>query len=298
MSLSAYRFIDPYLLASLSDLQLVAQRVVDGFMLGRHQSPHAGAGLEFSQYRSYEPGDDLRRIDWKTYARSDRFFVRESEVETSISVRIILDSSASMSYREGQLSKLDYGRFLAACLGYLGYRQGDAVGLLSANTEAVQELPPDRGSSHWHRFLGRLEAIDPQAKWPSWQTLQGRLEANRLRQMVILISDLYQHDDELESALRKLAVQHEVLVFHLMGQRELDFSYRGSFRFRDLETGQALDVDTDQVRDTYHQKLSDYLRRLRREFAEQGVSYELLRLDQPLDAALRSFLERRRARES
>ncbi len=292
---SNFQFVDPHLLASVSDLKLLAQRVVDGFLLGLHHSPRAGLGQEFSQYRSYEPGDDLRRVDWKTYARSDRFYVRECEVEAGIAVRVVLDASASMAYAEQGFAKLDYARFLAACLGYLCHRQRDALGLVAASGERIDELPPRLGRPHWHRFLRLLEEVRASDRWPPWRRLETRLLETGPRQLIVVVSDLYEHGDEWGEALRKLAVRHEVLVFQLMGGQELDFPFRGSLSFRDLETGQRMEVDAAAARQDYLARLDLQLRGQRRRLADLGIQHQLLRLDQPLEAGLRGFLERRAA---
>ena len=166
MSVSAYRFIDPRILAAIADLPLLAKTVVEGFMLGVHQSQRPGAGQEFNQYRSYQPGDDLRRVDWKTYARSDRFYVRESEVETSIGVRFLLDASASMAHTDGAIVKFDYARFLVAALGYLAYQQGDMIGCHSLPENHASVLPSKRDHQQLHRFLHHLEKLEPGGAWP------------------------------------------------------------------------------------------------------------------------------------
>ena len=294
MSVSAYRFIDPHILAAISNLPLLARTVVDGFMLGAHQSPRPGAGQEFNQYRSYQPGDDLRRVDWKTYARSDRFYVRESEIETSVTVRFILDASASMAHRDRGLVKLDYARFLIAALGYLAHQQGDAIGLYSLPENGAVALPPKRDHQQLHRFLHQLEKLEPAGVWPEWQQVENIFASAPMRELVIVVSDLHERREEITAALTKLrALKHEVLLFQLLGRNEVDFTFAGEVTFQDLETGEKLPVNTEAARASYRQTVQQHLGALARKWRQQDVGYELLVLDQPLDHALRRYLTQR-----
>ncbi|MGH7491085.1 MAG: DUF58 domain-containing protein [bacterium] len=294
MSVSAYRFIDPHVLAAISNLPLLAKTVVDGFMLGAHQGPQPGAGQEFNQYRSYQPGDDPRRVDWKMYARSDRFYVRESEIETSITIRFILDASASMLHADGELVKFDYARFLIAALGYLAHRQGDAIGLHGVPEGDTPSLLPKRDHQQLHRFLHDLEKLTPSGRWPEWQKMAHSFSTAPGRELIIVVSDLHEHGHEIATALSKLrALKHEVLLFHLLGRNEIDFTYTGEVAFQDLETGQTLPVNTATARAGYRQALQRYLLTLPRKWREQDVAYELLALDRPLDFALRRYLTQR-----
>ncbi len=294
MSVSTYRFIDPHILAAISDLPLLAKTVVDGFMLGAHQSPRPGAGQEFNQYRSYQPGDDLRRVDWKMYARSDRFYVRESEIETSVAVRFVLDASASMAHADGAIVKFDYARFLVAALAYLAYQQGDAIGLLSLPANAASALPPQRAHQQLHRFLHQLEQLTPSGTWPEWKQMEPIFAATPMRELIIVVSDLHQYHAEISTVLGKLrGLKHEVLLLHLLGRNEMDFTYTGEVTFQDLETGQTLPANTEAARGEYQKAMREYLLALPREWREHDIAYQLLALDQPLDLALRRYLTQR-----
>ena len=289
----SYRFIDPTALAALHDLDLVARTVVDGFMYGVHQSRMPGAGLEFSQYRSYQPGDDLRKLDWRLLARSDRYFIRESETETSITVRIVLDASRSMAHEEGGVSKFDYARFLAASLAVLAHRQGDAVGLYALSAGAARVVRPDRTQQHLHRILHELEKLDPAGVWPQWREVEAALLPADGRGITVIISDLHQHAQEIRAAARTLtALRHEVLIAHLVGRQELEFGYEGIVTFEDLETGGQVDVDTgsEQVKAAYLTALEREHRDQMEGFAERRIDYGRFLIDQPLDDALRKFL--------
>jgi len=294
MPVSSYRFIDPHILAAISDLHLLAKTVVDGFMLGANQSPRPGVGLEFNQYRSYQPGDDLRLVDWKMYARSDRYYVREADIETSITVRFILDASASMAHEDRGLMKFDYARFLVAALGYLAHTQGEAVGLEIINDAAVTQLPPKRDQQQLHRFLHELERVHPQGVWPDWKKLEGIFTATQKREMIVFVSDLHEQCDEIFAALSKLsALRNEVLFFHLLGRNEIDFNYEGFLTFEDLESGQTLQVDTARARTAYLDNMQQKLRCLKQALHDENISYTLFTLDQPLDFALRQYLTQR-----
>lgn len=259
-------------------------------MYGVHPSRLPGAGLEFSQYRSYQPGDDPRRVDWKLYARSDRYFVREAEIETSVTVRLLVDASESMAHAEDGVSKFDYARFAAAALALLAHRQGDAVGLWAIRDGAIRTIPPLRHHHHLHRLLHDLEQLAPGGTWPSWERLEGLLTIGG-RGLVIVLSDLHERAREITTVAAKLAaLRHEVIVFHVIGRVELEGGWHGVLTFEELETGRRVEVDSDTARPAYLAALERELERVRRALEERGVTYARLVLDQPLDLALRQFI--------
>ncbi|MCG8603387.1 DUF58 domain-containing protein [bacterium] len=294
VSVSSYRFIDPLILSTISNLQLIAKTVVDGFMLGVHQSPKLGAGLEFNQYRSYQPGDDPARIDWKMFARSDRYFVRESEVETSVAVRFVLDATASMVHEDSGFSKFDYARFVVASLSYLADSQGDAVGLYALNANRLVELPPRRDHQNLHRLLHRLEDLVPVGEWPKWSEWEGYFSDSQQRDLIIFVSDLHEKKAEIREALARLSsLKHEVLLFHLLGENELSLDYPGFVNFEDLETGETVEVDPIKIRDDYSYALQSWIDELSQAAHDHRITYEMLAMSQPLDFALRSYLKQR-----
>lgn len=294
MSVSAYRFIDPHILAAVADLPLLAKTVVEGFLLGAHQSPRPGTGQEFNQYRSYQPGDDLRRVDWKRYARSDRFYVRESEIETSIAVHFILDASASMAHADDKIVKFDYARFLLAALGYLAHQQGDMIGVHILPENQALSFPPKRDQQQLHRFLHVLEKLEPHGSWPAGEKIEGIFAAAPRRELVIVVSDLHEHEQEISRVVTRLrALQHEVLLFHLLGRNEIDFSYAGDVSFQDLETGRTVAVSAEAARADYQRALQRHLHAHARKWREHDIACKLLVLDQPLDFALRGYLTQR-----
>lgn len=293
-TVSNYRFIDPHVLAAISDLHLLAKTVVDGFMFGANPSPLSGAGLEFNQYRSYQPGDDLRRVDWKMYARSDRHYVREAEVETSITVRFVLDASASMAHTEAGIKKFDYARFMLAALGYLAHQHGDAIGLEALSEVATAPLPPKREPQQLHRFLHELERLEPRGAWPQASHWRRLLETAQRRELLVLVSDVHEYEHEITDALAKFrALKNEVILFQLLGRDEVEFRHEGFLTLEDLETGRTIEIEGTRVRQTYHTAMQNRLAEVRSTLQDHDIAYELFLLEQPLDFALRRYLTQR-----
>jgi uncharacterized protein (DUF58 family) len=228
------------------------------------------------------------------YARSDRFYVRESDVERSVTVRLLLDASASMAHQDGPLSKFDYARFLAASLGYLADRQGDLLGFQAVHDGAVTGLPSRQRQHQLSGLFATLESLEPSGAWPEAADLERQMGFGRGREIVVLISDLYERSDEIRGLLSRLrALRHEVLVLHLLGRNELDFTFEGDVQFEDLETGALVSGNAAALRGVYLTNLDRDLALWRRELLGRGIAYELLPLDQPLDFALKGFLRRR-----
>lgn len=291
------RFIDVTTLVALRDLELAARTVVEGFLFGTHPSRRTGPGIEFSQYRTYQPGDDLRRVDWKLYARSDRFFIRESDIETEVTIRLVLDASASMLHEEGGLSKFDYARMLVAALAYLGTGQGDAVGLhILRDAGDPMSVQPQHGPSTLPRILHALEETSAEGVWPRWDVVRQPFAAVRQREVVIVVSDLHEKEGEIQEAVQHInTLKNEVLIVHLLGPRELDLDYGGVRTFEDLETGQTVLVDTDRAKAAYQQAVEERLDVLEDNLREQGIDYYRATIDQPLDHMLRTYLTSRQS---
>ncbi|HWA57301.1 MAG TPA: DUF58 domain-containing protein [Gemmatimonadales bacterium] len=290
----AYRFVTASTLALVRDLELAAHIVVDGMMLGQHTSRRAGAGFEFSQYRSYQPGDDLRRLDWKLLGRSDRYFVREAETETSVTVRILLDATGSMAHEEAGVSKLDYARYLAAALMLLAHRQGDAVGLYVLGDGRAVTHRPRREPSHLHRLLHELERIQPAGRWPVWSALERAVTPDAERGITIFLGDFHERGDEIRAAVKRLAgARHEVICFQVLGDVERAFAYRGTITLEELETGRRLDLVAEESRDLATATLEQQLRDLRYAVEESGAALVPCLLAQPFEGPLREYLGRR-----
>lgn len=286
----AHRYLSPKTLATLKNLNLIAKTVVDGLMLGLHQSHRSGAGLEFSEHRPYQPGDDVRRIDWKLAARSDKFFSRESEAETSVGVRILLDATASMRHEEDGISKFDYARWLAAALAYLAHRQGDAVELCAIQNQIIY-LPARQDKRQLQKIFNALETLVPQGRWAERSQLESLVSRSKTRQITAFISDMHEQSDEILSALKAYStLKNDVLLFHLVGAKELDFDYEGDIEFEDLETGEIVGANAQSVKARYQAAMRSRLQTLEESMRAERIDYQRFIVQEPLDEALRKFL--------
>lgn len=293
----ATRFIDPNVLSRISTMELRARSVVEGFVSGLHRSPYKGFSVEFMSYRPYIPGDDLMHLDWKLYARTDRYYVKEFEDETNTALRILLDVSGSMEYASDGLTKRTYASYLAASLAYLAIRQRDAAGITFFDEKIVEHIPPRSTRGHLHAILQYLETIGPGARTEVSKPLHELAEQQRKRGFVVLISDLLDDPDAIVDGLRHFRYQnHEVMVFHVMDPRELDFDFSDLVEFEDMETGDTMLVASEAVREAYLENLERFKATLRRECGLLNIDYALLPTDQPLDFALFEYLAARARR--
>jgi len=296
------RFIDPRTLARVKDLPLIAKTVADGFLHGLQQSHQRGVGIEFSQYRQYEPGDPLSRIDWKLFARSDRYFVREAERESEISMWFVLDASASMSLASeshpDSWSKFEYGRHLLATLSYIGQKQGDHVGMLALSSERQQLFPPASGERHWHRMLQQLAQVECGHTFPQPQLIKATIDRLQKNSLVFIISDFYQISNELHEFIKQVSAGHtEVVALQLQCEDELTFPYKGAIRFEDLETKEQVLVSASTARETWRTALEKHQQQLQRSLRKQQISLNTININQPMDQALYDFLiSRQKAR--
>lgn len=290
-------FLDPEVVANLGSMELRARAVVEGFLLGLHRSPWTGFSAEFSEYRQYMPGDDLSSLDWKVYGRSDRFYVKRFEEETNVDCRILLDVSASMSYRSGAVSKLQYGSYLAAALAWLMNRQRDAVGLLTFDERVVTNVPVGARPGHLRRILVALEQVRVGRRSNVSQALNALASAMRRRGMVVLISDLLDDPDAVVAGLKHLKFRgSEVIVFHVLDPAELQFPFERATRFQDLETGREVTTVAGEIRDGYVREMERMAARYGRELRLAGIEYCRVQTVQPLDGALREYLATRSRR--
>ena len=294
MAAPAIRLLTPAALAALNDLELIARTVVEGYLSGRHLLPQAGAGIEFAQYRSYDPGDDLRRIDWKVFARADRFYVRQSEVERDVTVRFLLDATGSMAHRDGDISKLDYARMLVAALAYLADRQGDRLALHLVTGDACVDVLP-RGRRPLMQLLHALAQVEAAGRWPDFANLEGHLVTGRARELMVVVSDLYDDQAGMETTLRNLrALGHEIMVLQLAARNELEFDFSGDVVFRDLETGEEIAGNAAAMRSSWDAALAAEHEKWKQELLRLRVAHALVPMDQPFELALREFLLHRR----
>jgi uncharacterized protein (DUF58 family) len=288
------RFIDPAVLTRISSLELVARTVGEGFVAGLHRSPHLGFSVNFAEYRPYRPGDDIRKIDWKVFARLDRFFVKEFEGETNTSIHLLLDCSRSMAYRNRGIRKLEYGQFLAASLGYFAFKQRDGVGFV-AYDDQVRDFVPARGSmGHLNTVLHAIERTSPANRTEFLKPLADVAERLRRRGIVVVVSDLYDEPTRVMDGLRRLSCRgNDVIVFHLLDPAELDFDFAGSAQFVDMETGAEMHVVPEILKPEYRRIVREQTTYYERECQKERIDYALLDTGAPLDHALFTYLLRR-----
>lgn len=288
------RFIDPAVLTRISNLELVARTVVEGFVAGLHRSPHLGFSVNFAEYRAYRPGDDIRKIDWKVFGRLDRLFVKEFEGETNTSIHLILDCSRSMAYGNRGIRKLEYGQFLAASLGYFAFKQRDGVGFV-AYDDRIRDFVPARGSiGHLNTVLHAIERTRPGDQTDFLTPLADAAERLRRRGIVILVSDLYDDAARVMEGLRRLSYRgHDVIVFHLLDPAELDFDFAGSAQFVDMETRAEMHVVPEFLKPEYLRVVRDQISYYEKECQKDRIDYALLDTGSPLDHALFTYLLRR-----
>ena len=288
-------FLAPALLARISDLALLARTVVDGFMHGQHRSMRRGASLDFAQHRSYQPGDDLRRIDWRVYGRTNRFYIKEYEADTNAGVIFALDASGSMDFGSGDITKFDYGRFLIASLAWLSQHQGDRVGLATLRGDLVDIVPPSvrhlqlllhtlaqsKASGHGH-LLNCIRKLGNVASRPG---------------IVVLVSDCYEQPDALGPAVDSLRMAgNDVIVFHIVDPAERDLPSDLPTTFEDAESGALLPLRPGELRGKYLALLTAHHVAIAKRMAAAGADYVRIDTDEPLDRALHAYLSARLSR--
>jgi uncharacterized protein (DUF58 family) len=289
--------LDPATLSEMGGLEFIARRVVEGFLMGLHRSPHRGFSAEFAELRAYQPGDDLRYIDWRMYGRSDRFFVKQFEEETSLRAYLLVDTSASMDWSSapGRLpGKLWYATHLAASLALILLRQGDSVGMAAFHEQVESRVPPRGGRRQWYELVRTLAALQGKGGTTAHSALRDIAVRLRRRGLVVLISDLLVDPEETLLALKFLKHQgHEVLVFHLLDPGERELPATGEIRFQDPESREELQVSVAEIRSEYASAVEDALKEWERGLRPHGIDYVVAGTEQPLSHALRAYLRKR-----
>jgi uncharacterized protein (DUF58 family) len=288
------RHLDPAVIARIGGLELKARTIVEGFLSGLHRSPFKGFSVEFAEYRQYMPGDDLSTLDWKVYARSDRYYVKKFEEETTLDCHLLLDTSGSMAYGSRGVTKLEYGSYLAAALGYLMQRQRDAVGLIAFDERIVTLLPPSARPGHLRSLLVSLERQQAGRQSNVSKPLHHLADALVKRGMVILISDLLDDPVEVVRGLKHLRFRGtDVIVFHLLDHDELTFPFERATKFRDLESDEQITAVPSVVREHYLKEIGALIATYERELRINGIDYCRIDTSQPLDFALMAYLSTR-----
>ena len=293
------RFLDPAVIARLGTMELKARTVVEGFLSGLHRSPYKGFSVEFAEYRQYLPGDDLSTLDWKVYARTDRHYVKKFEEETNLECHLLLDVSGSMAYRgAAPMSKIEYGSVLAAALAFLMNRQRDATGLIAFDERIVFRLPAGARPGHLHSLLLALERMDVGKKSDVGRPLHQLAEALMKRSLVVVISDLLDDPEPIVRGLRHLKFRGtDVIVFQVLDPNELTFPFKGSSRFRDLESSEEVVTEPTKIRTGYLRELAGLTLHYDRALRGVGIDYVQLDTSQPLDFALLAYLDARSRRK-
>jgi uncharacterized protein (DUF58 family) len=287
--------LTPDFIAQLKGLDLKARLVVEGFLTGLHKSPYHGFSVEFAEYRSYMPGDEIKRIDWKVLGRSDRYYVKEFEEETNLKSYILLDTSASMGYyKRGGLTKYQYGACLAAALGLLLLNQNDAVGLATFREGISNYMAPSSRRSHWKHLLDLLDRESPSGKTDFEKIFFDLAGYLKRRGLIILISDLWGGSDSVLKALKQFRhLKHEVLLFHILDRDELSLPFSGEWAFEDMETRERVKLDAGSAGSEYIRSLREWREGLNRECRRNLIDFIPLDTDKPFDQALLAYLHKR-----
>lgn len=292
--LTRSRFLPPEILGRIASLELVARTVVEGFLSGLHQSPYIGFSVDFVEYRPYVPGDDIRYVDWKVLARTDRYYIKKFEGDTNTRIHLVVDVSGSMGYRSGPVTKLEYALYLAAALAYLAHRQQDAVGLVAFDRDIRRYLPARLRPGHLHLVLTTLEHLRPSGPSAIADMLVRIAELIHKRGFIVVISDLYEDASRLTDALRRLRCRgHDLIVFHVLDARELSFDFSQPGDFVDMETGAELQVSPEDLRAVYERTVHEHIASLRHACEAHRIDYQVVPTSQPLDYALFEYLSRR-----
>lgn len=287
-------FLNPEVLARLAGLPLEARSPMLGNVSGRHRSPIRGSSLEFSEYRKYVVGDDPRRLDWRAYGRSDRFYIKEFEADTNLRMCLAIDTSGSMGFRSDEMTKLDYARRIGGTLAYLAARQGDAVGLYCGGETFVKEIPPKRNAAHLRTVLDELAVTRAHGGTGLADMLHAVAEKVRQRAMIIIVSDLFIEPAKLRRCFQHLRFRrHDVAVFHLLEKSELEFRFDRPIRFLDLEGGASILADPSVIGQQYHRALDKYLEGLKEAVLDSEVDYHRVSIDEGYEDVLARFLLRR-----
>ena len=284
-------FLDTAVLSRLANFPLFARRPMLGSVSGRHPSPHKGSSVEFAEYRKYVPGDDLRRLDWRAYGRSDRFFVKEFEADTNLRCCLVLDTSGSMDFGSQGVSKIEYARRLAGTIAHIALQQGDAVGLACVARGIIRNIPPRRNPAHLTAIHDVLEQAQPKGGTRLDDVLHELAETIRQRALVVILSDLFIDPELLRGCFQHMRFRkHDVAVFHLLDPRELSFDLRRPMRFLDMEGGPALFAEPNEIADRYHKALDGYLELLKQVVLESAVDYHRVGIDEDYEQVLMRFL--------
>src|SRR3954471_22835314 len=286
------RYVDPKILARIGNLELLARNVVEGFINGLHRAPFFGASIDFAEHRGYVAGDDIRRVDWRLYARTDRYYVKQYEADTNTNLSVLLDISRSMKFSSRGIPKIEYACFVGACLAYLAQRQRDRVGLVTFDNDIVDHVPPS--AKHMEVVLHKLEMTRPGRPGDLKAPLHKLAEHFGRRGILVVISDFYADPEAVLEAVAPLRFRgNDLIVFHVLDPAELEFSFGDASPFEDLETGEQMPVVPEAFREEYKELVKAHIDALARSFSGVRVDYSVLDTSKPLDHALFRYLSSR-----
>lgn len=289
------KYLQPEMAAKLRNMSLRARLVVEGFIIGHHKSPYHGFSVEFAEHRVYGSGDEIRHIDWKLYGKTDRYYIKRFEEETNLRSYIIVDTSQSMTYKSGKVSKLDYASYLTAALSYLMLNQQDGVGLVLFDEKINTFIPPRSTSSHLNTLLTQLDGLSSGKDTKIGDALHEMAERIKKRGLVILISDLFDDPQEILTGLKHFRHnKQEVIVFHIMDRQELEFNFNIRTQFKDIETGQTITTEPWQIRKPYQELIKQFQDNFRKHCRQRQIDYIPLFTDMNLDTAMNEYLQKRR----
>ncbi|MBI4651250.1 DUF58 domain-containing protein [Candidatus Desantisbacteria bacterium] len=287
------QFLQPDVLSKLSNLELVAKLVVEGFLSGLHKSPYKGFNVEFAEHRQYLPGDEIRYVDWKVFAKSDKFYIKQFEEESNLRCYIFFDCSRSMEYGS-PVNKFTYAKYLISTLSYLILRQRDSVGLITFNEKILRYIPPRTVPSHLHVIIDELKSIQTQSKTNISEVFHELAQKIKRRGLIIVISDLFDDPFNVINGLKHFRhKKHEVIVFQLLDNNELEFNFKDSYKFKELETDEEIMVNTSDVRKEYKKYIDTFITKYKRACYENYIDYILINTSTPYDHVLLSYLSER-----
>jgi uncharacterized protein (DUF58 family) len=285
-------FLDPKVISRLAAVPLTPRFAMQGTISGKHASPHRGSSVEFAEYRKYVPGDDIRRLDWRAFGRTDRYYVKEFEADTNLRLCIVLDTSGSMGFSsKGMPTKIDYARRIAATLGYLAAQQGDAVGLTTVADKIIQNIPAKRSPAHLKLILDTLEKAKPQGETLLPTILDELAETLRQRALVVIVSDFFVAPEALKRCFEHLRFRkHDVAAFHLLDPQEIEFAFGRPVRFVDMEGNTSVFVEPTEIADRYQKALNKYLASMQKIVLETGLDYHRVQTSESYEQPLMRFL--------
>jgi uncharacterized protein (DUF58 family) len=288
-------YLQPEVVSKLSNLSLVARLVVEGFITGLHKSPYHGFSVEFAEHRQYMPGDDIRHVDWKVYAKTDRHYVKQFEEETNLKAYLLVDSSGSMGFSSHSIHKQQYATYLSAGLAYLMLKQRDSVGLVTFDQKLRKYLPPRSVNTYLSVILKELEKSKPRYKTNVSKTFHQLAERINRRGLVIVLSDLLDDPQKVMAGLKHFRhKKHEVIVFHILDPLERSFDFKNDSVFVDMETGEKMSTQPWHIRGDYRQLMNNFIETYKKQCRENSIDYVLMDTKEPFDKALLRYLLKRK----